>query len=165
MSIIKKKEKGSDADSAIAKPAESQLAHFRRELEDALNRAFRGFDRDPWRAFEVGLPWPPTDVAENDKEFSVRLDVPGLSAEDLAVELTDNTLTVRGERSEEAEQKGNGDTYRHERYTGSFARTITIPTYSDTAKAQARYNEGVLTITLPKIEGAGPKRVAVKIGT
>jgi HSP20 family protein len=162
MSVIKKKEKGNEPAGAIARPAESQFARFRREMDEAFDRAFRGFGGDPWRTFEVGLPWPPADVSENDKEFSVRLDVPGLSAEDLDVELIGNTLTVRGERSEESEQKGDGDTYRHERYTGSFARTITIPTYADAAKAEAKYDKGVLTITLPKIPGEGRKRVPVK---
>ena len=159
----KKKDKAIEATSTISKPGETQISRFRREMEDAFDRAFRGFDqRDPWRAFEVGLPWPPADVSETDKDFSVRLDVPGLKAEDLNVELTDDALTIRGERTEESEQKGDGDTYRHERYSGSFARTITIPAYADTAKAEAKYDKGVLTITLPKVPGQGPKRVAVK---
>jgi HSP20 family protein len=159
----KKTGKPVETTGAIAKPVESQISRFRRELEDAFDRAFRGFDlRDPWRAFEVGLPWPPADVSETDKEFAVRLDVPGLKAEDLNVELTDESLTIRGERTEESEREGNGDTYRHERYSGSFARTITIPAYADTAKAEAKYDKGVLTITLPKVPGQGPKRVAVK---
>jgi len=165
MSITRKKETEGEARAITPKPAATQISRFRRELEDAFDRAFRGFDRDPWRAFEVGLPWPPTDVSETDKEISVRLDVPGLSAEDLDVELTGNALTVRGERSEESEKKGNGDVYRHERYSGSFSRTITIPAYADTAKAEAKYDKGVLTVTLPKLPGEGPKRVPVKPGT
>jgi HSP20 family protein len=166
MNITKKDQKGNQASEIAPKGAAPQISRFRRELEDAFDRAFRGFDlRDPWRAFEVGLPWPPADVSETDKEFAVRLDVPGLKAEDLDVELTDDTLTIRGERTEESEHKGNGDTYRQERYSGSFARTITIPAYADTAKAGAKYDKGVLTITLPKVPGQGPKRVAVKTST
>lgn len=164
MNIIKKKGKGDGQAAVAAKPAETQVARFRRELEDAFDRAFRGMERDPWRALEVGLPWPPADIAETDKEFTVRLDVPGLGAEDIDVELSGNTLTIRGERSEE-ERTENGDTYRHERYTGSFARAITIPAYADAGKADAKYDKGVLTIKLPKIPGEGPKRVAVKAAT
>jgi HSP20 family protein len=161
MNIIKKKGKGNGQSAVAAKPAETQISRFRHELEDAFDRAFRGMERDPWRAFEVGLPWPPTDISETDKALTVRLDVPGLSAEDLEVQLSGNTLTVRGERSEEQKEE-KGETYRHERYTGSFARTITIPSYADADKADATYDKGVLTITLPKIEGVETKRVAVK---
>ena len=166
MNITKKNQRAVEAGGAVQRrPGESQVSRFRRELEDAFDRAFGGLSfglGDPWRTAEIGLPWPPTDVSETEKEFSVRLDVPGLRPEDLDVQLTDGTLTVRGERSEESEEKGNGDTYRHERYSGSFARTITIPTYADTAKAEAKYDKGVLTVTLPKLPGQGPKRVAVK---
>jgi len=166
MNIISKKAKTEgESGNVAAKPAETRVHGFRREIEDALDRAFRSFQRDPWRAFEVGLPWPPADVSETDKAFSVRLDVPGLREQDLNVELSGNTLTVRGNRTEEQESKGNGHTYRHERYTGSFARTITIPDYTDADKAEAKYDKGVLTITLPKAPGEGPKRVPVKPAT
>jgi HSP20 family protein len=161
MNIIKKKGKGNGQPAVATKPAAAQISRFRHELEDAFDRAFRGMERDPWRAFEVGLPWPPTDISETDKAFTIRLDVPGLSADDLEVQFAGNTLTVRGKRSEEQDEE-TGETYRHERYSGSFARTITIPTYADANKADATYDKGVLTITLPKIEGVGPKRVAIK---
>lgn len=164
MNIIKKKGKG-DGHGAIAeKPGTSQVSRFRQDLEDAFDRAFRGFERDPWRAFDVGLPWPAADITENDKEFAVRLDVPGLREQDLDVEISGNTLTVRGERTEE-EKAETGNTYRHERFTGNFARTITIPAYADASKAEAKYDKGVLTITLPKVPGESPKRVPVKPAT
>jgi HSP20 family protein len=89
------------------------------------------------------------------------VDVPGINAKDIEVDVSGNLLTVRGSREEEKKSK-TGGVWRHERHSGSFLRTVTLPTYVDSAKVEAKYDKGVLTITAPKIPGAGPKRVPVK---
>ena len=156
--IMKKEKKGNGQD--LSAQPERQVSRFRREMEQAFDRAFSTIERDPWRALEVGLPWPRADVSENGKNFTVRLDVPGLDPDDIDIEITGNILTIRGDRAEEDEAR-DGDTYRNERYTGSFARSFTVPTYTDPDGAEAKYNNGVLSVTLPKIAGKQPKRLRV----
>jgi len=124
--------------------------------------------RDPWSTFErVGerlnalAPWPAVDVSEDDDAVSVRYDVPGLDAKDLNVEVSGDRLTVSGSRQDEWSGKRRG-VRRQERVSGSFSRTITLPSYVDPEKLEARYDRGTLTITVPKLPGKGPRRVAVQ---
>jgi HSP20 family protein len=77
--------------------------------------------------------------------------------------LAEDCLIVRGSGEEKQEQK-NGGTRRIERYAGSFARPITLPPYVDAENVQAKYDKGVLTVTVPKVAGKGPKKVEVKAG-
>ena len=107
------------------------------------------------------VPWPAMDVAEDDKGVTLRVDLPGMAAKEVDVEVSGNQLTVRGSREEESKEE-KGGYRRHERRTGSFSRTVTLPPYVDTAKVDAKYDKGVLTVTAPKVPGAGPKRVTVK---
>ena len=69
-------------------------------------------------------------------------------------------MSIRGKRQEERTE-GDGNS-RHERFTGSFTRTVTLPPDVDVAKAEASYDKGVLTVTAPRVPGKGPRRVAVK---
>jgi HSP20 family protein len=147
---------------AVAGEPEHGLSQFRRELDRAFDRTFRAFGRDPWRALEdaEAEAWPPTDVSEDEKSFSVRMDVPGLGPKDVDVEVSGDVLTVKGARNEEREES-DGGRYRHERFSGSFARSITLPPSVDPGKVEAKYDKGVLTVTAPKVPGAEPKKVPV----
>jgi len=144
------------------------LARLRSEMDRFFDRVWKDFDRDPFAAL-TRLPetlgqmsdWPAMDMAEDDKAVTIRLDVPGLDAKDVDVEVSGNQLSVRGERQDEFSEEKRG-VHRRERYSGSFARTITLPSYVDAGKVEARYDKGTLTITAPKIPGQGPKRVQVK---
>ena len=159
MNLIKKIKGGAET-GAVTKPAQG-LSMFRRELDRAFDRTLRAFARDPWGALEDLEPsWPPTDVSEDEKSFSVRMDVPGLGPKDIDVEVSEDVLTVKGARKEEHEE-WNGGTYRHERFYGSFARSITLPPSVDAEKVEAKYDKGVLTVTAPKVPGAEPKKVPV----
>jgi HSP20 family protein len=158
--------KQSTPGGALARPSE-----YRRQIDRAFDRLMREFDRDPIRALST-LPrrlesltgnlaaWPAIDVAEDDKAVTLRVDVPGLDPKDVDVEVSGNVLTIQGKRQDEWSENERG-VRRRERISGSFARTITLPTYVDAAKAEASYQNGTLTITIPKIEGKGPKRVPV----
>ncbi|MBL9125471.1 MAG: Hsp20/alpha crystallin family protein [Planctomycetaceae bacterium] len=115
---------------------------------------------------DVGEMWPlsrvvPTlDLAETDNAVEVRMDLPGIKAEEIDIHLTENTLTVSGERKEEKEEKGK--TYhRVERRQGSFSRTVTLPCCVDDTKVDAHYKDGVLTIKMPKSEEARSRKVKV----
>lgn len=145
----------------------SRLRDFREQIDRTFDRVWREFDRNPWSALSTlpgqlgGLSnWPAVDMAEDDKAVTVRLDVPGLDERDLDVEVSGSLLTIRGQRKDEwSDQRGG--VRRRERVSGSFARTITLPSYVDGEKVEARYDKGTLTIAVPKIPGRGPKRVAV----
>lgn len=155
MNLMKRIRKGADAGEP-----EHGLSLFRRELDRAFDRTFRAFGRDPWGALDDAEAWPATDVSEDEKSFTVRMDVPGLGPKDVDVEVSGDVLTVNGARKEEREES-DGGRYRHERFSGSFARSITLPPSADPAKVEAKYNQGVLTVTAPKVPGAEPKKVPV----
>ena len=124
--------------------------------------------RDPWSAFDrISEPlgalanWPAVDVAEDDNAVTVRCDVPGLDAKDLDVRVSGNLLTVSGSRQDEWSGRKRG-VRRQERVSGSFSRTITLPSYVDAEKVEAKYDKGTLTVTVPKVPGKGPRRVTVR---
>lgn len=115
---------------------------------------------------DVGEMWPLSrvvpslDLSETDGGVEVRMDLPGIKAEEIDIHLTDNTLTVSGERKEEKEEKGK-TFHRIERRQGSFSRTVTLPCCVDEAKVDAQYKDGVLTIKMPKSEEAKSRKVKV----
>lgn len=115
---------------------------------------------------DVGEMWPLSrvvpslDLSETDSAVEVRMDLPGIKPEEIDIHLTDNTLTVSGERKEEKEEKGK-TFHRVERRQGSFSRTVTLPCCVDDAKVDAQYKDGVLTIKMPKSEEARARKVKV----
>jgi len=136
------------------------LSRFRHEMEKALDRVWREFDRDPWAPLSQVSEWPAMDVAEDEQKVTLRLDVPGLDAKDLDIQVSGTQLTVKGSRQDEWEDTKQG-IHRRERRSGSFTRTVTLPSYVDPNQIEARYDKGTLTLTVPKIPGQGPKRVQV----
>lgn len=124
------------------------------------------FERLIERTFgrERQAPWMPAmDVYETDEKVVVAVELPGLSAEDVDVSVEDSTLTVSGSRefSSEVEEESY---HRIERRYGTFSRAVTLPPQVDTSKVDARFEEGVLTVDVPKIEKAKPKRIQIKAG-
>ena len=167
-----KKQEGGDGSSALAKrdPDRGTLARapeFERQIDRAFDRLWREFDRDPIGALTT-LParlasltdWPPMDVHEDDKALTVRVDLPGLDPKSVNVEVSGNVLTVRGQREDEWTDNERG-VVRRERVTGAFARSITLPSYIDASKVEARFENGTLTITVPRRAGQGPRQVPV----
>ena len=139
------------------------------EFHRAFDRLFEDFfgDRDWWplgpvaeRAFT-----PRVDVREKDKEVVVTAELPGLEEKDVEVELTDEGLTIRGEKKQEQEERGEGY-YRAERTYGAFQRFIDLPCEVDGEKAEAEFRNGVLTVTLPKLpeEQGNRKKIQIKRG-
>ncbi len=103
------------------------------------------------------------DVSENENAYMVRASVPGLQPEDLDINLQDNTLTIQGETRSESEREGEQWHLRERRF-GRFQRSITLPNNVDVDKVDARYENGVLTLTLPKTEEAKPRKISVRSG-
>lgn len=106
---------------------------------------------------------PKVDVIERDTEIVVRAELPGVAKDDLDISLTENTVTLRGKtRHEEKEEKGD---YRHmEISRGEFSRTLTLPTGVDGAKASAKFKDGVLELTLPKLKKSERHTVKIQEG-
>jgi HSP20 family protein len=102
----------------------------------------------------------PLDLSETDQTFEVRLDVPGVNPKEIDIQLNANVLTISGERSEEKEEKGK--TYHFvERSFGSFSRSVSLPSPVKEDAIEARYKDGVLTVTLPKTEEAKSRKIAI----
>ena len=105
---------------------------------------------------------PDIELKEEADHFLLRTDLPGIKKEELDISVTGNLLTLKGERKRESESKSK-DCYYSERMFGSFSRTIELPTEIDAEKVKALYKDGVLELTLPKVEGAKPKQIKVEV--
>ena len=103
---------------------------------------------------------PRVDVINRESEILVRAEIAGMAKEDLDVSMTDNSVTIKGATRHE-EQKEEGDYFRREISSGSFARTVTLPGDVDAAKAKASFQDGVLELVIPKAEGC--KRHSIKV--
>lgn len=105
---------------------------------------------------------PAVDVYEDKENFVVKAELPGMKKEDIDVSLHDGMLSISGERKSE-ENAEKGEVYRSERFFGRFQRTVALPTTVDAAQIKAQYQDGVLTVTLPKAEEAKPKQIDVQV--
>ena len=103
----------------------------------------------------------PLDVAESEDAFILKASLPGINPDDLDITLTDNVLTIKGEIKEEKETE-EAQWHLRERRFGMFQRSITLPTPVDANNIDATYQDGVLTLTVPKAEEIKPKKIAVK---
>ncbi len=110
---------------------------------------------------EGGFGTPNVDVIENNDNIVVKAELPGFKPEDIDVRVEGNTLLMQGEGTEETEEK-EGQYHLHERRQASFARAIPLPTGVNTDKANAEFENGILTLTLPKSEEAKPKQISIK---
>ncbi len=106
---------------------------------------------------------PPMDLVEGEDHLVLRADLPGMTEEDVAIEVKDRVLTVSGERKSESEEKGEGF-HRVERAFGRFSRSLSLPHGIDADAIAARFDNGVLEVTIPKPEETKPTRVAIGSG-
>ena len=131
-----------------------------RDLEGQFNRLFGELARD-YDLFDRG--WAPAvDLKENEQEYTLEADLPGMKKDEIEITVMDNAITLKGERKHETETKEK-DYHRVERRYGSFERTFEIPGGFDADKIAARFDNGVLKVTLPKREEAKPKQIDVKV--
>ncbi len=103
---------------------------------------------------------PAMDLVEADDHFLLKADLPGLSEEDVAIEIRDNTLTISGERKSEYETRERG-WYRVERATGQFSRALSLPDGIDPDAVTAEFDRGVLAVRIPKPAERQPRRVQI----
>jgi HSP20 family protein len=139
-----------------------------RELQDRIdhmNRLFRESYRPegPEEALTSTGFAPPVDIYEDEHNITLKMEVPGVDEKDIDVRTESNTLTVRGERKLEKEEKEE-NFRRVERRYGSFTRSFTLPSSVETENVQATYDKDVLEIRLAKKAEAKPKQIKVKVG-
>jgi HSP20 family protein len=145
-------------------------------LRNQVDRLFRefetGFLQSPlyrdvdnfWRR-DLTLPVTPAmDIVDKDNAFEITAELPGLDAKNIELSLSDNVLTVKGEKNEEKEEKTK-DRYVSERRYGSFRRSVQLPASVDAGKIEANYKSGILTVTLPKSAEAQKKQTVIPITT
>jgi HSP20 family protein len=134
-------------------------------LQHEMNRLFGTFLDSPTGVGNGGTRrWiPAMDLVEEQDHYVLRADLPGLSEKDVNVELEDNVLTISGERKSEHEERKEGF-YRVERASGAFSRSLTLPQGVDPDSIQARFDNGVLEVRVPKPEQQKPRRVAISVG-
>jgi len=119
------------------------------------------FDRLAGRAFSRNAWVPALDVRENEERFEVTMDLPGLHPEQVSVTFEDGMLSVTGRRELASDEKGE-TWHRIERSYGTFARSIRLPQTADTERIEASFDNGVLTVAVPKVEQAKPRTIEVK---
>ncbi len=135
-----------------------------RELSALQTEVNRLFSRLSGGEVPERQSWTPSvDVIETDDAIKLKAELAGMDPKDINIEVQDNVLTVSGERRFEEEVKEDRY-YRIERRYGSFSRSLVLPPTADENKVEAKYENGVLEITIPKTETAKPKKIAVTVG-
>lgn len=141
---------------------------------EEMERMFDSFLRRswlrPWRLDWPALPeiadvlttrFPKVDVIDQEADVLVRAEVPGVEKKDLDISVAEDSVTIKGSSRRETEES-KGDYYRHELATGTFSRTIDLPAVVDGAKAKASFKDGILELSLPKVEKAKRHTVSVE---
>jgi HSP20 family protein len=146
-------------------PESRELAPWS-QLRTEMDRLFDGVLRQPffggWGEPAAGAAWTPAlDLAETEKEVTLRTELPGVNAKDLDISVSGNVLTLAGEKKDESEERGT-NYYHCERRFGAFRRSIQLPAVVAADSASAEYADGVLTIRLQKSPAATLKRIAIK---
>ena len=132
-----------------------------REIDRMVNTLWGGFGRngnghtEAWR--------PSVDAKENEDGYVVSAEVPGLSREDVKVTLKDGVLTIEGEKAHAADEKADSGAHWTARHYGKLNRSFRVPDDVDADKVSAVCKDGVLTVTLPKVEAVKPKEIEVKV--
>jgi len=136
-----------------------QLSSLREEIDRLFDQPLDTYNTPT--QFWLGGGWPSVDLYEDHDKLFVKVEVPGMEKEDIDISLHDGVLAISGERKAE-EKYDNAETHRTERFVGHFRRALSLPIAVQADKASANYQDGVLTITLPKAEEAKPKQIQVQ---
>jgi HSP20 family protein len=134
-------------------------------LQNRMNRFYSDMRTRPaWAEEEMtqGSWIPPLDIYETGDAIVLKAELPGITKEDIQLEVKDNTLTLRGEKKFEKDVKEESY-YRVERSYGMFQRSFTLPSTVQQDKVKAKFRDGVLEISLPKAEEAKPKQIKVDV--
>jgi HSP20 family protein len=135
-------------------------------MQNRLNSLFQDYGRgqDSGEALSAASFAPPVDIYEDEQKLVLKLEVPGVRQEDLDIQVENRTLTVRGERKFDSEEKQE-NFHRVEHRYGTFARSFTLPNTVDPENVKANYDAGVLTLELPKKPEAKPRQIRIGVGS
>jgi HSP20 family protein len=135
-----------------------EFVTMQREIDKMFDR-FRGgiVDESGATAF-----MPVVDIIEGTNQYELKVELPGVKKEDVKITIQNGVLTIRGEKKQETHQQGE-NVHRVERSYGAFQRSFTLPTSVKNEKVEAAYDDGILSISLPKSEEAKPKEIEVKL--
>jgi HSP20 family protein len=130
-------------------------------LNRILDEAFAGLPFPDQGGNILTASWvPPTDVSEDANSIRISMELAGVNPDDVRISLENNVLTVRGEKQQE-EEESDDRVHRIERIYGMFQRTFVLPNTVDPERIEARYENGVLTVSIPKTERARPREIPV----
>ncbi len=155
---------------AVRSGKEQEIDHpfysLQRDMNSLFDNFFRGFDISPRGFYESDLGGfsPSIDVKENEKEFIIKAEIPGVEEKDVEVTVSNDSVTIRGEKKEEKEDKDK-NYYYMERSYGSFHRIIPLAAEVESGRAQARFKNGVIDIKIPKSQNAQSRGVKIPIKT
>ena len=147
------------------------LVHLHREIDRLFDNAFPGFGLSPFTSdisgplAAAGMLKPQVDIGATDQEYTVTVEVPGVDDKDVRIEVADGTMTIRGEKKHEKEERDK-NYYRMERSYGSFQRMLSLPDDADRDNIKARFRKGILTVTIPRkrVSRTDVKQIEIKSG-
>lgn len=147
--------------TSLSRTRNRSLNDLQREIDRVFGRFFPSRDGDEGSSSEQAVWAPRTDLVETDESYRIDLDVPGMSRDDLNINYQDNQLTVSGERT--SDRTDEGEKYvRVERSFGHFYRSFTLPRTVSADDIRASYENGVLSITVPKTEEVKPRQIDIQ---
>ncbi len=133
-----------------------------RRLNSVLDEAFGNWAFQPENGSAITSSWTPAvDVMEDKDTIKIVAELPGVKSEDVKLSIENQVLTIRGEKKQEAEEKTER-MHRYERSYGVFERAFALPSSVDPDKIEARHQDGILTVLVPKAEKARPREIPVK---
>jgi len=138
---------------------ETPFADFDQVRREVL-RLFDSVAGDSPRDWNAGV-FPPINITQDQDNYYLRAELPGIKANELAISAHSDRVSIAGRRDIHNEE-GRVSYHRKERAEGSFNRTLSVPTQIDAGRVEARYADGILSVTLPKAEEAKPRQIAVK---
>lgn len=152
-----------EGDTPVRRDMDHPFSHVQKEMNRLFDDFFRGLDVSSFGDAALGKFSPSIDIQDGEKEIKIKAELPGMDEKDVEVLLTENALTIKGEKKEEKEDKRE-NYYHMERSFGAFQRVIPLPTDVDHHQAEATFKKGILSITLPKVQNAKikGKRITIK---
>ncbi len=133
------------------------------EMQEHMNRMFNEFFGERQSGLAENAWMPSVDVSETDAAIVVRAELPGMSQDDIDLNLQDNVLTLKGEKKPNSNDEAE-NFHRTECCFGGFSRAFSLPATVQQEGIQARFKDGILKITLPKIEEVKPQKIAIAVG-
>ncbi len=139
----------------------TEVSNLERRMSRVFNEALGNLD---WQYRDsAGASWvPPVDIFEEADAIRIMAEIPGVNPNAVKISLENNVLTIHGTKEQVAEERSER-VHRYERTYGAFERSFTLPATVDANNIKASYEHGVLTITLPKVEKAKPRQIAVQV--